>query len=225
MTDTQATTDHEQIRLWAEARNGQPARKITRGRPRNGNGLCIAFTGSPTKDTVESMAWESWFQLFDKHNLAFVYDNTPNSKLSNLVTRPSLSPTRDAGRTMRATPRKSSQQPHIKPNGPGKPTKTARASTPAKPNSGSRAQGRATTPARPVASPSSRMGSAKPSSPVREGAAPRGGRKTAGATSRPAQPRAGTTAVSRRAAAKRSAATKRGAQGARRRTAKPTKAR
>lgn len=72
------TTDHEEIRRWAEERGAQPARVRSTG----GNGdvgiIRLEFPGAPgAKDQdLEPISWDDWFREFDERGLALVYEET-----------------------------------------------------------------------------------------------------------------------------------------------------
>jgi hypothetical protein len=80
------TTDHEEIKRWAEARGGQPT--IVRGTEGRGEGaglLRIDFvSGGEGKDPkLEPISWDEFFRTFDEKNLAFLYqDKTADGKES-----------------------------------------------------------------------------------------------------------------------------------------------
>lgn len=68
MTQSKTTTDHDDIRKWAEARDGHPARVKGQG---EGGLLRIDF-GEP-EDNLEEIDWETFFDIFDENGLAFLY--------------------------------------------------------------------------------------------------------------------------------------------------------
>jgi hypothetical protein len=69
---SRVTIDHEEIRRWAEARNGKPATTI---RSENGDGapICIYFPSDCGQAGIDEISWKSWFKRFETHRLAFVY--------------------------------------------------------------------------------------------------------------------------------------------------------
>jgi hypothetical protein len=81
---TKVTTDHDEIRRWAEARGAQPAR-VKRTGARNDPGLIrLDFPGYRGEETLEPTSWEEWFKAFDAHHLAFVYqEKSADGKRSN----------------------------------------------------------------------------------------------------------------------------------------------
>jgi hypothetical protein len=68
MSEAVTTTDHDQIRKWAEARDGHPARVKGQG---EGGLLRIDF-GEPN-ESLERISWEDFFEVFDENELAFLY--------------------------------------------------------------------------------------------------------------------------------------------------------
>jgi glutathione synthase/RimK-type ligase-like ATP-grasp enzyme len=90
----QVTTDHEFIRRWVEERGGCPA-VVKRTRGRGGPGILrIDFPGYSGVTTLESIAWDDFFALFDEHKLAFLHQDMTHegkqSRFSKLVKRDSV---------------------------------------------------------------------------------------------------------------------------------------
>jgi hypothetical protein len=69
---TNTTTDHDEIRRWVEQHGGKPA--IVRG-TKDGEGgvLRIDFPGGAGEDELEPVSWDEWFEIFDRNNLALLY--------------------------------------------------------------------------------------------------------------------------------------------------------
>ena len=78
MAEAKITTDHDEIRRWAEARGGQPAVvRSTRGK--GGTGIIrIEFPGAPhaQDEALEEISWDEFFAKFDESDLALVYQET-----------------------------------------------------------------------------------------------------------------------------------------------------
>ncbi|WP_315927062.1 hypothetical protein [Mesorhizobium sp. SP-1A] len=74
MSEAITTTDHDEIRRWAEDRGGKPARVKTSG---PGGILRIDF-GEP-EDELEEIGWDRFFQIFDRNGLAFLYQKKTSS--------------------------------------------------------------------------------------------------------------------------------------------------
>lgn len=70
MSSSNTTTKHEEIRRWAEARDGHPAKVDTGGK---GGILRIDF-GEP-EENLEEISWDEFFQIFDENKLAFLYQD------------------------------------------------------------------------------------------------------------------------------------------------------
>ncbi|SFV35508.1 hypothetical protein SAMN05216456_2165 [Devosia crocina] len=78
MSSSNTTTDHDEIREWAEARDGHPSKVDTGG---EGGILRIDF-GKP-EENLEAISWEEFFDIFDENKLAFLYqDKTADGKES-----------------------------------------------------------------------------------------------------------------------------------------------
>lgn len=78
MTASNTTTDHQQIRKWAEARDGHPAVVRTKGK---GGILRIDF-GEP-EENLEEVSWDEFFRIFDENDLDFLYqDKTSDGGVS-----------------------------------------------------------------------------------------------------------------------------------------------
>jgi hypothetical protein len=83
-----STRDHEVIRQWASRRRAEPATgEATASGPATvdvkdgGAGIRFNFPG---QGMFRPIAWEEWFQNFDQHECAFVFDqNAPDTASSN----------------------------------------------------------------------------------------------------------------------------------------------
>jgi hypothetical protein len=85
MSSAQKTTDHEEIRRWAEARGGHPARVRAQAIRRDEGILRIDFDEPGGNDDVrlERISWEEFFENFDANDLAFLHqDRTADGKPS-----------------------------------------------------------------------------------------------------------------------------------------------
>jgi hypothetical protein len=75
-----ATRDHSLIQRWAQSHQAEPAtgEETTSGPSTsmhvNDGGAGIRFN-FPGAGRFRPISWEEWFQNFDRHELAFVYDN------------------------------------------------------------------------------------------------------------------------------------------------------
>jgi hypothetical protein len=66
-SETRTTTDHEEVRRWAEAHGGQPAVV------KDTEILRIDFPGGAGEDELEHISWDEWFEIFERNELALVY--------------------------------------------------------------------------------------------------------------------------------------------------------
>src|SRR5947209_13135285 len=77
--ESKITTNHDEIRKWAEARGGKPSTvKRTEGNDEVGV-LRIDFPGYSGQDSLEEISWDDFFAKFDEKNLAFLYQDKTSS--------------------------------------------------------------------------------------------------------------------------------------------------
>jgi hypothetical protein len=88
------TTDHQQIRRWAEEREGKPARVRLTGDGGDVGLLRIDFPEDNDDEEdgeLEEITWEEFFEKFDDKRLTFVYQDTTSagelSRFNRFVTR------------------------------------------------------------------------------------------------------------------------------------------
>ena len=78
------TTDHKEIRKWAEARGAKPARVKSTGSKNDPGMIRLDFPGYSGARSLEEISWDEWFDAFDKNDLALVYqDKTAEGERSN----------------------------------------------------------------------------------------------------------------------------------------------
>jgi hypothetical protein len=104
-----ATTDHDEIRRWAEERGGKPACvRGTGGRGDTGM-IRIDFPTGPER-SLQQISWDEWFEKFDEKNLALVLQQKTArgqlSRFNKLVSRDTVQQsrapkTRTAGASMK----------------------------------------------------------------------------------------------------------------------------
>ena len=85
------TTDHDEIRRWAEERDGQPSRVKGTGDDNDPGILRIDLPGGAGEESLEHMSWDEWFEKFDENGLAAILqerksDGEPSTFI-NLVSR------------------------------------------------------------------------------------------------------------------------------------------
>jgi hypothetical protein len=73
-SETKQTTNHEEIRRWAEEHDAVPA--TVRGTGDDGPGILrLDFPGGAGEDQLEHISWDEWFEKFDREDLAFIYQD------------------------------------------------------------------------------------------------------------------------------------------------------
>ncbi|SFC35154.1 hypothetical protein SAMN05421747_10945 [Parapedobacter composti] len=74
MSASKQTHDHEEIKRWASARGGVPAKVKGTGNTNDEGVLRIHFPeNSENKDDLEEIPWEDFFEKFDEEQLDFLY--------------------------------------------------------------------------------------------------------------------------------------------------------
>lgn len=87
------TTNHNEIRRWAESRGAKPA--CVKGTGGNGDPgmIRLDFPGYSGADSLQEISWDDWFRAFDDNELALLYqEETAGGERSNfnkLVSRDS----------------------------------------------------------------------------------------------------------------------------------------
>jgi hypothetical protein len=86
MAQAKVTTDHDEIRKWAEARGGRPA-VVRSTQSKDATGIIrIEFPDSPNAkdDNLEEISWEEFFEKFDDAKLALLHqEETEGGQRSN----------------------------------------------------------------------------------------------------------------------------------------------
>jgi hypothetical protein len=83
----ETTTDHAEIRRWAEQHGGRPASVSATGSGDDPGILRLMFPDAPQHDddALEEISWDEWLQAFDENELALVYE--PDGNFNKLVSR------------------------------------------------------------------------------------------------------------------------------------------
>jgi hypothetical protein len=79
MSSSKTTTNHDEIRKWAEARGGKPATVKRTESDGEAGVLRIDFPGYSGRDSLEEISWEEFFKKFDEKQLAFLYQDETSS--------------------------------------------------------------------------------------------------------------------------------------------------
>ncbi len=81
---SRTTSDHEEIRKWAEERGAHPA--CVRGTGGKGDigMLRLDFPGYTGEDKLQPISWDEWFEKFDERGLALLFqEKTARGQRSN----------------------------------------------------------------------------------------------------------------------------------------------
>lgn len=82
--ESKTTTDHNTIRKWAEERNGKPSTVKATHKDDEIGIIRIDFPGYSGEDSLEEISWEDFFEQFEKHKLALLYqEETKDGNKSN----------------------------------------------------------------------------------------------------------------------------------------------
>jgi hypothetical protein len=74
MSETRTTTDHEEIRRWAEERGGRPAAVVEDSRDSKiAGGLRIDFPDYDSGEALQEITWTEFFDRFEEENLTFIF--------------------------------------------------------------------------------------------------------------------------------------------------------
>ena len=86
-----ATTDHEQIRQWAEERGAKPSCVRGTGGKGDTGMIRLDFPGYSGGDSLEEISWDEWFEKFDEQGLALLHQESTaagqKSNFNKLVSR------------------------------------------------------------------------------------------------------------------------------------------
>jgi ferritin-like metal-binding protein YciE len=78
------TTDHDEIRRWAEQRKAKPACVRGTGRKGDTGMIRLDFPGYSGGDSLQEISWDEWFDKFDDQGLALLYqEKTSGGQTSN----------------------------------------------------------------------------------------------------------------------------------------------
>jgi hypothetical protein len=87
MASAKTTIDHPTIQRWVEERGGCPARVKGTGSADDPGILRIDYPGFSGVHTLESIPWDDFFAAFEANELAFVFQDQPDSRFSKLISR------------------------------------------------------------------------------------------------------------------------------------------
>jgi hypothetical protein len=91
MSSSFVTTDHEQIRSWAEERGAKPAAVKSTHTDGDVGVIRLDFPGYSGEGSLEEISWEQFFEKFEEGKLALVVQETTadgqKSNFNKLVRR------------------------------------------------------------------------------------------------------------------------------------------
>jgi hypothetical protein len=90
VTRAKTTIDHQSIQQWVEERGGTPARVKNTDSERGPGVLRIDYPGFTGEDTLEPLEWEIFFEAFETNELAFLYQDEPDSRFSKFIARDNM---------------------------------------------------------------------------------------------------------------------------------------
>ena len=71
MSSSKTTTDHDEIRRWAEERGGRPA--TAKGTESGGEPGVLRFDFNEPEESLQEISWDEFFDKFEKEKLALLY--------------------------------------------------------------------------------------------------------------------------------------------------------
>jgi hypothetical protein len=81
---SKTTTDHEEIRQWAEERGAKPACVKGTGGKRDTGMIRLDFPGYSGSESLQEISWDEFFEAFDENGLALLYqEKTKGGQKSN----------------------------------------------------------------------------------------------------------------------------------------------
>lgn len=78
-SESKTTTDHDEIRKWAESNNGKPCTVKGTAKGDRVGVLRLDFPGGAGEEDLEHIDWDEWFNKFEENQLAFLYQNEKSS--------------------------------------------------------------------------------------------------------------------------------------------------
>jgi hypothetical protein len=70
---SKTTTDHDEIRRWAEERGGRPA--SAKGTGSGGEPGVLRFDFNKPEESLDEISWDEFFDKFEKERLALLYED------------------------------------------------------------------------------------------------------------------------------------------------------
>lgn len=88
MSEQKQTTDHKVIQSFAEENKLKPARVKGTGNGSEGM-IRLMQPSSPASDSdnLEEVSWNTWFEAFEKNDLALIFEKGDSKDFNKLVSR------------------------------------------------------------------------------------------------------------------------------------------
>jgi hypothetical protein len=89
MSSATTTTSHDRIRRWTEKHGGHPA-VVAETAGEGGGGLLRIDFDDPDgeqDDRLKRIEWDEFFRIFDRNDLAFLYQEEGGSRFNKFVAR------------------------------------------------------------------------------------------------------------------------------------------
>ena len=80
MSDSKTTTALNEIKKWAEEREGKPAKVKGVGDGKDDGIIRIDFPGYSGEDSLEPIPWDDWYKIFQERKLKFLYQDKTNDE-------------------------------------------------------------------------------------------------------------------------------------------------
>lgn len=87
MSTAKTTKNHEEIRKWVEKRGGHPAVVAAENNDDAGGLLRIDYDdpGANSDNRLNRIAWNEFFKILDRNDLAFLHNPAVDSRFSKIV--------------------------------------------------------------------------------------------------------------------------------------------
>ncbi len=160
-----ATTDHDEIRQWAEERGARPACVRGTGAGDDVGMIRLDFPGFSGEGSLKEISWDDWFRSFDENGLALLHQQTTargqKSNFNKLIARETAEGRQQTRRAGRGSRSRSSERRETTGSSRGRSTRArSQASTRTRRSSKNRGQASSRGPTGRSTRGSSRRGSA-----------------------------------------------------------------
>src|SRR5438067_9118826 len=127
-TQSRVTTDHNEIRRWAEERGARPASVRGTGGNDDVGILRLDFPGYSGQDSLQHIEWDEFFEKFDEQGLALLHQESTagggKSNFNKLVSRETAQPAERGRSSHRGASRAASARRNVSQTGRKKSSRT-----------------------------------------------------------------------------------------------------